>query len=80
MRLKFIKMVCNWFKLLVKWIFLVAGVPALAGTLLYIAGIYAFEISESIWQNLLGLFFILLEIVYEILVIKSLIDETKECF
>ena len=80
MRLRFIKMACNWFKFLIKWIFLVVGVPSIAGTLLYIAGIYAFEISESIWQNLLGLFFILLAFVYEIIAIKYLIEQTKECF
>ena len=73
-------MACNWFKLLIRWIFLVVGVPSIAGTFLYIAGIYAFELSESIWQNLLGLFFILLAIFYEIIVIKYLIEETKECF
>lgn len=58
---------------------MVAGVPSLAGLFLYIAGIYSFEIAETIWQNLLGIFFIILFIIYEVLIIIYLINETKEC-
>lgn len=62
----------NWFKIVLKWVFLVAGVPVLAGACLYLTGIYTFPISEPIWMNLVGLFFIIFVITYEILIIKYL--------
>jgi len=70
----------EWFKLIVKWIFLVIGVPSLAYIFLFTSVQYTFESATTGWQILLGigLFVILLGYVY--FSIKYLVEETKDFF
>ena len=68
------------FRLIIKWVFLVVGVPSLTGLFLYLTGIYSFEIATSIWQIFIGIFLIIIWIGYEYFSIRYLVEETKEYF
>jgi hypothetical protein len=67
-------------KLIIKWILLVVGVPSLAGLFLYIVGVYSFEIATSGWQIFIGISLIVIWIIYEALIIKYLVEETRDYF
>ena len=66
------------FKLIIKWLFWVIGVPSLASILLYVSVLYSFEIAKSVREILIGIFLLLILIVYEVIVIIKLVEETKE--
>jgi len=67
-------MVCN-FRTFLKLIFWLAGVPSLAGILLYASTQWSFQIGQ--WG--FGIYFLFIWVIYEILVILKLKDEIEEC-
>ena len=71
---------CNLFKLLIKWIFTIIGVPTLAYILLYASIQHTFETAKTFWQIIIGIGLIGCLIYYAIFLVLNLIEETKECF
>lgn len=69
-----------FFKLLLKWIFLIVGVPGLTYIFLATTIQHTFEIATIGWQILIGFGLIIILLGYVSFSIKYLIEETKKYF
>lgn len=67
-------------KLIVKWIFLIGGVPTLTYILLFASIQHTFETATTGLQILIGLGLMLILLIYVFLSIKYLVEETKGYF
>lgn len=65
-------------RLLLKWIFLIMGVPTLGYIFLSTSVQYTFEIATIGWQIFVGVILIIILVMYIYFSIKYLIKETKE--
>ncbi|MDD5012489.1 MAG: hypothetical protein PHQ66_02495 [Candidatus Nanoarchaeia archaeon] len=68
------------FKLIIKWIFLVVGVPGLVEIFLRASIQQSFETMTSGWQIFIVIMLIIIFVVYEVLSIKYLVEKTKDYF
>jgi len=70
----------EWLKVIIKWIFLIVGVPALAYIFLFISIQHTFETAKTGWQVFIGVGLIAILLGYIYFSIKYLVEETKEYF
>ncbi len=70
----------NWFRLMIKWLFFIIGVPTLAYILLFALIQHTFETATIGYQIFIGFFLIICLLFYVYFAIIKLIEETREFF
>ena len=70
----------NWFQLIIKWLFMIIGIPKLAEILLRASIEHTFQTATTIYQIFIGFVFVICLIFYLYFGIWYLIKETKEFF
>ncbi len=70
----------NWFQLIIKWLFVIIGIPTIAEIFFQVAIQHTFETATTFYQIIIGFALIICFFVYVYFGIIKLFEESREFF